>query len=231
MVTVVTSTKRGHMFENVIDNFSRQNLERKELIIVINNNNIKMFKPTNPNIRVFQLDESKTLGECLNFGFKHARYPVVAKFDDDDYYSPDYLSSSIRFMEKTGAGVVGKSSIFVYFKKDQLLTLYRPKMIEFFIKRKKCYLAGGTLVIKREVFGKVMFRSVNHGEDIQFQKDCLDQKITLYSGSFYDYVLIRYEENHQHSWQVNDEIFQKQCKSIAVTKTFEEFVWKRGGKR
>lgn len=228
MITVVTSTKRKNMLERVIENFTRQNLQEKELIIILNKNDMKLENLDAPNIRVFQLDEEKTLGECLNFGFRQASYEVVAKFDDDDYYSPVYLGNALRLLKDTGADVVGKAGIFVYFKKDKLLTVFRPRINALFLKNKRVFLAGGTLVFKKEILEKVQFQALNSGEDIQFQKDCLDRKISLYSGSINDYVLIRYLEDHQHSWQVVDETFQRQCKRIAMTDSFEEYVWEGG---
>ncbi|WP_066258966.1 glycosyltransferase family 2 protein [Neobacillus drentensis] len=229
MITVVTSTIRENMLERVIDNFSRQSLGEKELIIILNKNGMKLEKLATPNIRVFQLDEKKTLGECLNFGSMQARYDVIAKFDDDDYYSPPYLANALRLLKDKGADVVGKAGIFVYFKKDKLLTVFRPGMNSFFLKNKRVFLAGGTLVFKKTVLEKVQFQALNNGEDIQFQKDCLERKLSLYSGSLYDYVLIRYQEDHQHSWRVLDETFQKQCRRIAVTDTFEEYARDGGG--
>ncbi|MEY2194315.1 glycosyltransferase family 2 protein [Neobacillus sp. BF23-41] len=228
MVTVVTSTIRENMLERVIENFLRQNLQEKELIIILNKNDMKLENLTAPNIRIFQMDEEKTLGECLNFGAMQARYGLIAKFDDDDYYSPAYLDNALCLLKETGADVVGKAGIFVYFNKDMLLTVFRPRMSNFFLKNKRIFLAGGTLVFKKDVLVKVQFQALNSGEDVQFQKDCLNQKLTLYSGSLDDYVLIRYQENHQHSWLVLDETFQKHCKRIVVTDSFEEYVWEGG---
>ncbi|MEH7480109.1 glycosyltransferase [Neobacillus drentensis] len=187
MVTVVTSTIREKMLERVIENFSRQTLQEKELIIILNKNNMNLENLAAPNIRVFQMDEEKTLGECLNFEAMQARYRVIAKFDDDDYYSPAYLDHALRLLKETGADVVGKAGIFVYFNKDKLLTLFRPRMSSFFLKNKRVFLAGGTLVFKKEVLEKVRFQALNSGEDVHFQKDCLDRKISLYSGSVHDY--------------------------------------------
>ncbi|MDF2789081.1 MAG: glycosyl transferase family 2 [Neobacillus sp.] len=229
MITVVTSTNRENMLERVIENFTRQNLQEKELIIILNKNDWKLENLTAPNIRVIQLDEQKTLGECLNFGFRQASNEVVAKFDDDDYYSPVYLENALSMLKETGADVVGKAGIFVYFKKEKLLTVFRPRMSSFFLKNKRVFLAGGTLVFKKEVLEKVQFHALNSGEDVQFQKDCLDQKLSLYSGSLNNYVLIRYQVEHRHSWQILDETFQKHCKPIAVTDSFEEYVREGGG--
>ncbi|WP_413306939.1 glycosyltransferase [Bacillus sp. 1P10SD] len=228
MISVVTSTIRENMLDRVIKNFSRQNLQEKELIIILNKNDIHLAPPTAANIRVFRLDESITLGECLNYGVSLARFEVISKMDDDDYYSPNYLANSLRQLQKTNAGVVGKAAIFVYFKKDKQLSIFRPRMNHCFLKNKKVFLAGGTLVFKKEVFKQVEFQHLNSGEDIQFQQDCLDQRYPLYSGSFHDYVLLRYEDDHHHSWQVENRAFQKHCKPLLVTERFEEYIEKGG---
>lgn len=235
MVSIVACTMREHMIERVIANFQRQTVPEKELIIILNKNSIPMEKWVErlepyDTIRVFQLDEAKTLGECLNFGAGQARFDTIAKWDDDDFYSPAYIGESLHVLNETGASVVGKAAIFVYFKKERLLTLFRPRMDHCFLKNKRVFLAGGTLVFKKQVLEKVRFRKLNSGEDVQFQLDCLGQRLALYSGSFHDYVLIRYEAQHQHSWKVADEAFQKHCRRIAVTDSFEEYVWKGGGR-
>ena len=138
MVTVVTSTNREYMLDRVIENFSRQSIQEKELIIILNKNGMKRENIADaPQIRVFQLDEKKTLGECLNFGFAKARYKVVAKFDDDDHYSPDYMAHALQVLKETGADVVGKAGIFVYFNKDRLLATFRPRMHSLFMKNNR----------------------------------------------------------------------------------------------
>ncbi|MFF2446620.1 glycosyltransferase family 2 protein [Neobacillus sp. NPDC058068] len=224
MISIVTVTMRESMLELMMENFTRQNMPDKELIIILNKNDIRLEKPAASNIRVFQLDEAKTLGECLNFGARQARYEVIAKMDDDDYYSPAYLTNSLRLLKETGADVIGKAAIFVYFKKDKLLSIFRLRMTHFFLKNKKVFLAGGTLVFKKEVLENVQFPHLNSGEDVHFQQECLDKRIPLYSGGYHDYVLIRYGEEHEHSWRVSEERFQKQCKKVAVTDSFEKFV-------
>ena len=69
----------------------------------------------NENVTIYQLPEEKTLGECLNFGIEKARYNIVAKFDDDDYYSPYYLTEAMRIFLTTDAQVSWKrKSLYVF---------------------------------------------------------------------------------------------------------------------
>ena len=100
----------------------------KELIIILNKDDmdIEMWKERsrgNENVSIYQLPEEKTLGECLNFGIEKARYNIVAKFDDDDYYSPYYLTEAMRIFLTTDAQLIGKGKAFMYFEKEKLLTI------------------------------------------------------------------------------------------------------------
>lgn len=36
--------------------------------------------------------EKITLGECLNYGIQKVKHKLIAKFDDDDFYSKKYIS-------------------------------------------------------------------------------------------------------------------------------------------
>ena len=90
-VSIITCTNKMNKCKNIIDNFNRQNHQKKELIIVLNNNNLKIDKWRNnlckyDNLKINQLDQKVTLGECINFAIDKSKYPIIAKFDDDDYY-------------------------------------------------------------------------------------------------------------------------------------------------
>ncbi|RHW43575.1 glycosyltransferase family 2 protein [Neobacillus notoginsengisoli] len=229
LISVVLCTMREQMLELACKQFIEQQVGKKELIIVLNNNSIdqdnwKKKLNGHANIFVYKQEESVTLGECLNFGAEKARYDVIAKWDDDDYYSPHYLAKSLQEMRSVNADVIGKAAFFVYFKQEELLTVYRPQLNNRFIHNPKFALAGGTLVFKKNVWKRSPFQPINSGEDAQFQHDCRKLGFKIYSGSHKDYVLIRYPEKHNHSWKIENQLFRKQCKRIAVTDRFEEFV-------
>jgi glycosyltransferase involved in cell wall biosynthesis len=222
LISVVACTKREHMFKNILENFQRQTVVDKELIIVLNKSGMKFEATKDEKVRVFYLDECVTLGECLNFGVSQARFPVIARFDDDDYYAPKYLENSLNLMKERKAEVVGKGAVFVYFKNKHLLTLFRHHMNHTFVNRE--FLSGATLCFQKGVWECVPFRKLNTGEDIQFQRDCLRHDIRLYSGGFQDFAVIRYGEEHGHTWKVDDETFMNHCRRMAVTENFEDIV-------
>src|SRR4051812_2535789 len=100
------------MIETVFRNFEQQNYQEKELIIILNKNsmNIDSWKKRaeqSTNVRVYQIHEDTTLGDCLNFGVTLSKYDCIAKFDDDDYYGPKYISSMMEDFETHEADIIG----------------------------------------------------------------------------------------------------------------------------
>ncbi|UHA59780.1 glycosyltransferase [Metabacillus litoralis] len=119
-VSIITCTIRDQFMENVFRNYKQQQWDEKELIIILNKDELNLSKwqkeaENYQNVRVFQLHEGATLGDCLNFGILKANYDYIAKFDDDDCYGPNYLLNSMKAFENDDVFIIGKSSYYVYF--------------------------------------------------------------------------------------------------------------------
>ncbi|EOC99965.1 glycosyltransferase [Caldisalinibacter kiritimatiensis] len=221
-VSIITCTKRAENINNIFNNFKSQVYTPKELIIILNNNrmDIKVYidkaKEFN-NVKVYKLEEKITLGECLNFAVEKAKYNVIAKFDDDDYYAPKYLSDSLKAFNYTDADVIGKSTSYVYFKKDKTLAIRNPKKENRYVFR----VEGPTLIIKKEVFDKVKFADKNLGEDVQFCKDCYKNGIKIYSHNRFNHVYIRHGNQGNHTWGISDNYYKKLCRIIGKVNDYK----------
>src|SRR5690606_13701655 len=106
-VSVITCTNRPLFFGKVISNFKRQLYRNKELIIILNDDSMNLSHYRKrvrlySNITVYRAPQMFTLGRCLNHAVRHTKYMFIAKFDDDDYYSPYYLSEQMRAVRQTG---------------------------------------------------------------------------------------------------------------------------------
>ncbi|MDT3428674.1 glycosyltransferase involved in cell wall biosynthesis [Paenibacillus forsythiae] len=206
-------------------NYSRQNYRNKELIVILNNRSLKMTeyvqaaKPY-PNVRVYSLPEHVSLGSCLNYGVKRSRYGLIAKFDDDDYYAPGYLTESVRIMTKTNADVVGKRAHHMYLSgKKRLLLRY------FTMAHKQAPLVqGATLLVQRHVFGKVRFPNRNRGECVKFCSDCLAKGFRIYSGSPYNFIAMRRRNSKDHTWIVSDQHLLTGNVKVLDVKNIRKFV-------
>ncbi|WP_083238900.1 glycosyltransferase [Caloranaerobacter ferrireducens] len=214
-VSIITCTMRPNYIDNVFNNYIRQNYEKKELIIILNNNDmdINLWKERASqykNVKVFQLDEKTSLGECLNFGVRQSNNEIIAKFDDDDYYGPKYLRESVKAFSYTNAGLIGKAASFVYFEKYKILAIRSPMLENRYVK----HIDGPTMLIRREVFDKVKFADIPRGVDTRFSKDCLKKGIKLYSIDRFHHVYVRHSSSSEHTWKVSNEKLLSRCKIV-----------------
>ena len=221
-ISIVLVTMRQNCMKNVFDNYERQDFKKKEMIVVLNNDNMSLAEwlrvaKQYENVKVFKLDEKITLGKCLNFGVLQSKYDFIAKFDDDDYYGPKYLSDSIKACDSTDADVVGKGASFVYFKKSKTLAIRFLEKENKYVK----HMDGPTFLIKKKVFDKVKFANIPSGVDTQFSKDCIRNGFKIYSTNKYHHVYMRHKSPNEHTWRIRDKDLLKYC--IIVKKNVEDF--------
>lgn len=224
-VSVITCTNRGFSLENILSNYLSQNYPLKELIIIINDDSISSEDWTNKlkvynDISVFKLPQTCTLGECLNFGVENSKYNYISKFDDDDYYGPNYLTDSINTFKFTDAHIVGKYSIYAYLEDSNTLALRYPNLENRYMN----YIAGSTLTFKKDLFNKVKFRNISKSEDTLFLKDSLDKGFRIYASDRFNHAIIRRKDKSTHSWKITDNEFMKKCIVMEKTHDFKPII-------
>jgi hypothetical protein len=227
-VSIVTATNRPQFQDSVFENFVSQAYSHKELIIVLNNDamNLESWREKanqypDEKISIFQLDEKKTLGECLNFGFAKAQYPFLTKFDDDDYYAPLYLSDQMRYFDFTDADVIGKCSYHVYYEALGTLGLRFANHEHLY----HSFFAGATMVMKKDVFDRIKFpEKEGSGEDTSFIKQAVNQGFVLYATDRFNYLAYRRANHQTHTWQVSDEEHIKKCQILGQIENPREYV-------
>ncbi|MCR8659748.1 glycosyltransferase [Paenibacillus endoradicis] len=223
-VSIITCTNHPDFLKNILNNYHNQRYKRKELIIIINKDSISLKEwqkktAMYPDVTIYKLQERISLGKCLNFGIGKSKYPLVAKFDNDDYYSPYYLGEQVKVLLRTGSPVVGKHACYVYLTASKKLLIRSPyeknKSVDF--------IQGGTLLIRKSILKKVRFSDRSVGEDVKFLKDCSKKGYTIYATSPHNYVYIRRKNKSTHTWQVSDKEFLNGGQPVAVTNNFKNY--------
>jgi glycosyltransferase involved in cell wall biosynthesis len=229
MVSLIACTIRTNMMNNIFENFSRQKWKEKELIIILNNDKMEIEKWKEKalgyeNVTVYQLPQKQTLGNCLNFGIEKAKYDIVAKFDDDDYYSPYYLTEAMEIFNNTNAQLVGKGKSFMYFERQKLLTIRRLGTEN---KAGKSSLKGGTLIFKKEIYPKIKFPSrTGAGTDSAFVGMCIRRKIKIHTTSRYNYVYIRKRNSGFHTFKLSNKRLKQKSQIIGRVKNYKQYTTK-----
>ncbi|MFD2329062.1 glycosyltransferase family 2 protein [Cohnella sp. GCM10020058] len=217
-VSIVTCTNRRAYMDVLLRNYGRQRHADKELILILNGEGLRLdayAKAAAPyrNVRLVAMPAQLSLGHCLNVGVRPARHPLVAKFDDDDYYGPGYLAESVRVLRKTGSDIVGKRSHYMYLAGGKLL-LHR------YYDRANRYVdqvQGATLLVRRQVFDRIAFRGLNRGECVKFCADARGGGFRIYAGSPCDFIAMRRPRSRDHTWVVSDKrLMARHAKALRV---------------
>lgn len=224
-VSVISCTNRKNNMEQLLDNFLRQEIKNKELIVVLNSNEMSLdewHKRTSfySNIEVLQLDENCSLGQCLNLGIENSSYKYFSIFDDDNYYAPHFLSDLLAAFEYTEADVVGKNAYYAYLEGMDVLALRFPAGENRYVQ----FLAGSAMLAKREVFERVQFADRTLGVDTAFLKECVSKGIKLYSADRFNYLCIRCADTEEHTWKISQEEFLKKCRVISKGGDYLDYI-------
>lgn len=203
-------------------NYSRQHWETKELIILLNNDRMSMksykkYAKRFGQVTVYRLPEKASLGKCLNYGISKAKYEIIAKFDDDDFYAPHYLSEAMKEFDRTGAHIIGKNNFYMYFLSSaQLMEASMPT---------QRLVAGATIMFEKSIYPGVAFSNLRKGSDMKFLKDCLKKGYKIGSTSRYNFTAIRRGNQSKHTWKVTARTFRiLRAKTVARTNRFREMV-------
>lgn len=222
MITVITCTFRNHSMKNIFDNYNNQIFEKKELIIVLNDDNmdIKKWKQEAKkysNVTIYQLPSRITLGMCMNYAVKRANYNYIAKFDDDDYYAPYYLTEAIEVFNQSDVDIVGKRTVYVYMDSSQSLML-RPKP-------QMKNVRDATLVFKKKVWQQIPFKPRNQKSFWEFQNKARMRGFKIGTSSKYNYTYIR-RSPEEHTFNIDQEKFLGKCEFVKNSEDFKSYIEK-----
>lgn len=215
-ISIITCTNRPEYIDNLFNNFLCQNHDKKELIIVLNNNclDIKIYQKKakqHKNIKIFQLDEKITLGDCKNFALNYINFDYVSFFDDDDFYAPNFLKYSLKTFDEIDADIVGKASCYIYFEESKILGIFDPYNENSYV----THVADSSMLIKSKVLENIKYPNEPIFQDFLFQEMCINKGYKLYSTHRFNYVIHRHPNpNLQHDWKIHEEDLIKDCEIV-----------------
>jgi len=223
-VVIVCVSNRPAMVSNVIDNVLRQAglIDKPDVRFVANSDaltdemlgQVQTALSAKFSFESHRLNEMDSLGAGLNLAMRSSDARFVAKFDDDDYYGPNYLADMLRAHTYSGAAVVGKHSYFAHLEATDQLVLRFPYR-EFRYSRT---VAGGTLVIDRDQTGEQDFDNTSLGEDRAFLAQVHRRRLTVFAADRFNFLQSRASDN---TWKLSDADFAKDCLLIGSGRALE----------
>jgi hypothetical protein len=157
-----TYNRRGFL-PHAIHYFLRQDYPNKELLVVDDGPDaVGDLIPADPRIRYLRLPQKITLGAKLNLCCAETRGPIIAQWDDDDWYGRDRLTRQMQALEQANADVCGISDLLYYDVRRGTghRYIYPPQ--------ERPWLLGASLFFRRELWERIRFAEVDVGMDALF---------------------------------------------------------------
>lgn len=209
LITILLSTNKPKYADRIFENIRRQKYENLEVILILNTlkEDKSIFESRikeGENIKVLQLEDKLTLGQCLNKAIEVSNGDYFAKFDDDDFYSPHYLIDQYHALLYSEADFVSKAKYMCYIENldiTALLSLSNHNEENQYTNR---LVAGSTFVWKREISEKIKFGNKYRGSDSAFLKEVFKNNYKVYGTNRYGYLKWKSSSTEDHTWKISD---------------------------
>ncbi len=143
--------------------FFAQDYPNLELIVVDDGGDpISDLLPSDPRIRYFRPASRLTVGAKRNYACEQARGEIIAHWDDDDWYPYWRVRVQVAALLEQGAAICGSSILYFLNRTRDEAFVYR------YSGGGSAWVAGTTLVYRREHWQRNRFTDVQIGEDAQF---------------------------------------------------------------
>ncbi|GAA3835989.1 hypothetical protein GCM10022226_67210 [Sphaerisporangium flaviroseum] len=203
-VSVVMSSKRPHLLGSALGQIARQRHVEVEVLLGLHgvpasHEDVRRAVADFPlPLTVVEADTATPFGEVLNQAAALAGGDEIAKWDDDDWYSPEHLSDLLLARSYSGADIVGTAAEFFYLEPLDVTIRRTDYTSEIW----SDHVAGGTIFLARAKFKEIGgFEGVPRGVDAQFLKTAHAAGARIYRTQGLGYVLRR-SLAAGHTWQL-----------------------------
>ncbi|MGE0059189.1 MAG: glycosyltransferase family 2 protein [Dehalococcoidia bacterium] len=168
LVSVVLTTRdRPQLLPIALACFQHQSYQNRELIVVDDGDQFPVSDADLPSgsDRIIRVPSGTPLGIKLNHGCNTARGRLIMKMDDDDWYAPTYLETSVNALIETQRVACQPAIVFhMGFLFFELKTWQIHQSIE-------SNAPGATLLFAKNDWQRRPFRPVPTDEDAWFYRD------------------------------------------------------------
>ena len=209
-VSVLLATNRPERLEAAVASVTAQTYPNTELVLAphgdgfSDNALVQAVEEAGLPVRLAPVAAAEPLGAVLNAAVAASTGDLLAKFDDDDHYSPHHLWDLVLAHEYSQAELVAKGAEYVY-------VASQDRTIRMFGRRGERYLgypgvSGGALIISRHDLARAGgWRRVPRHVDTELARD-----VTYIGGRIYrthgrGYLRVRHGDDH--TWDMDESHF------------------------
>ena len=209
-VSVLLATNRPERLEAAVASVATQTYPNTELVLAPHGDGfpddalVRAVEEAGLPVRLAPVAAAEPLGAVLNAAVAASTGDLLAKFDDDDHYSPHHLWDLVLAHEYSQAELVAKGAEYVY-------VASQDRTIRMFGRRGERYLgypgvSGGALIISRHDLARAGgWRRVPRHVDTELARD-----VTYIGGRIYrthgrGYLRVRHGDDH--TWEMDESHF------------------------
>lgn len=188
-VTILSYLENLESLNDIVENFLRQNYERKELIFLIKNKSISLdhlkerFRHHN-NVKVLIFNHDTSMGQCLNYGVSQSAFDYITRFAPGHFYGNEFIGDLMNSFNYIDGGIAGKCAYYHYLAPKNTLVLRFPHM-EY---QNVDFLWESAFIVQKRIIERIKFRDTSDRTVFLFFKDCIASGITLYAADRFNYV-------------------------------------------
>jgi hypothetical protein len=145
-----------------------------------------------PGVRYLRLTRPTPLGTKMNLAIAEARGEFIQRLDDDDYYAPQFLATSVRHapQQQRETTVVARCCFLLIMRGHP--TVYHSG---------HGWQAGGSLFFHQASWRRKPFRDVEMSEDSHFLRDLQPHIVRVCAAE--EYIVVRHGSN-TWNWGIAD---------------------------
>jgi hypothetical protein len=198
-VSVLLTTRRAQMVPFALAQVDRQDWPALETVLVLHD--VSKDDPTvrraidgfAGRLEVVEVGPGVVFGQALNAGVARSSGRLLAKMDDDDWYSPHHITDLVLARSYSGAAMTGAASYFAYLHSSNVTVRWAGRT-----ESTTSWVAGGTLLFAADDLARLGgWRAVPRSVDFHLIRALRDAGGSLFSINGLGYVLYR---GHDHTW-------------------------------
>jgi glycosyltransferase involved in cell wall biosynthesis len=170
---IMPTANRRQFVSRAIKSFINQSYKNRELFIIDDGEeSVADIIPVNDNrIKYMRLTRKLTIGKKRNLACDKSDGDIIIHWDDDDWYSSDWIEFQVNSLLTTNADVTGLSNPYFYQPDTDKSWQY------IYPDQDMPWVHGATLCYTRQLWKRNPFPEMNIGEDVRFLWSTCPKKI------------------------------------------------------
>ena len=216
LVSVLAPTNRPERLADVIAAVDAQTYPHIELVVALHGEGFdsgqaeEQIEQSRFASQAVRVSGDHSLGAVLNAALEVSSGTMIAKFDDDDHYSPQHLWDLVLAGEYSCTDVVTKTSEYVYLAGADRTVRRFVGFGERHIDPMQHSVTGAAMLVSREALESVGgWRPMGVGEDKTLAQDIGAAGGRVYRTHGAGFLAVRHGSGH--TWDVDDSYFLEQA--------------------